>query len=88
MAHGNIQLKKETLLLFCENTSHKRSTGIYKLWFHGYDGSYKLLKHSVSGTGSNAELLDSDKQITGKIIEISAEDLDWFVIFEPEKNAD
>jgi hypothetical protein len=83
MAQGNMQLKKDTVLLYGENTSHKRSTGIYKLWFHGYDGSYHALKESVKSAGTQAVLLDGDTEIAGTIVQISAEDLDWFVLFEP-----
>jgi hypothetical protein len=78
-----MQLQKDTLMLSCENTSHKRATGIYKLWFHGYDDSNKLLKECLGSTGPAAILLGGGSEIAGKIVQVSADDLDWFVLFEP-----
>jgi hypothetical protein len=83
MAHGNLQLKKDSISLSCENTSHKRSTGVYKLWFHGYDGSHRALKESVTTAGPQAALFDGATEIAGTIVQISAEDLDWYVLFQP-----
>lgn len=84
MPPGNMELKKDTLSLACENTSHKRATGVYKLWFHGNTEAWAHLRECVSQSGDAAVLQESGVQISGKIVQISAKDLDWFVLFQPD----